>query len=238
MTPHTSPFAGPFSPAEPATARARRLTVAAMFSLEPRPARAGGALHTAALAAARALDTALQPGAVGHITGPSGAGKSTVLAAVARAVRSRRHRVVVVPPAACFLRERRSPIELLRGPLMGDIRLLCAAGLAEAPVWIRPARRLSEGQRWRLALALAWSRAHSRDTLIADEFASTLDRDSARSLCVGVRRLARPGTGPRLVLASAHADLARWIDADVTLAILEGFAHHGRHTLRTRKERP
>jgi len=121
---------------------------------------------------------------------------------------------------------------------MDDIRLLCAAGLAEAPAWIRAARSLSEGQRSRLALALAWSSAGRNATVVADEFGSTLDRASARSLCVGVRRLARPGGGPRLVLASAHDDLAKWIDADVTLLIPEGFAHHGRYALTIRKERP
>src|SRR2546429_342039 len=68
-------------------------------------------------------------------------------------------------------------------PLDQTLALLSHVGLAEAWSYLRTPDELSEGQRWRLRLALAMRRAENIDNqktrrliLIADEFAALLDR--------------------------------------------------------------
>lgn len=226
---------------EPPTPLARRLCVAAMFSLNPRAPDAGVRLEPASRDAAAALDDALHAGSIAFVSGPSGAGKSSVLRALARRIRTRGARAQLVKPAAALRREQRAVLDLFGRPLHDDIRLLCMVGLAEAPLWLRPACVLSEGQRWRLSLALSVHAAIAdgrETTLIADEFASTLDRVSAMTLCAGVNRLMRANRSLRLVAASAHDDIAPWLNADLSMLIAPAFARHGRHELKARKAAP
>src|SRR5207248_7163155 len=89
------------------------------------------------------------------LTGPSGAGKTSML----RALRSRR-------PRARFLdlNEIEMPnvplVDCFNGaPLDQTLALLSQVGLAEAWSYLRTPSELSEGQRWRLKLALAMQRA-------------------------------------------------------------------------------
>ncbi len=104
-----------------------------------------------------ALD--VRPGDVVFITGPSGSGKSVLLAGLVRAIRRRgpaRSRIVdladVVPAAD------RPVIDLLDAPLEAALRCLSTAGLADAFALLRRAPQLSDGQRYRLRLALALER--------------------------------------------------------------------------------
>src|SRR5690606_39127825 len=70
----------------------------------------------------------------------------------------------------------------------------------------------SEGQRFRLRLALAMARAVRLAqggrpvTLIADEFCASLDDATAASVCVGLSRWLR-ATGVRLIAATPRCDL-------------------------------
>lgn len=224
---------------EPVSRLARRLSVAAMFGIDPRSGSRRSLLWQASDTAAGALARAVPTGGVGLVAGPSGAGKSTVLRRLA--VRARRGGATVfeVAPASALARERRPAMDLLHGSLSGDIRLLCACGLAEAPVWLRPARALSEGQRARLALALAIGAARDsrarRAWLIADEFASTLDRTTAMTLALGWRRVISGMPGCTLVVASAHDDIERWLAPAVTLRLDPGFGCNARFTLHTQE---
>lgn len=223
---------------EPPTPLARRLSIAAMFGISPRPAPPPK-LDEAALAAARSLEQRLPPGGIGLVSGPSGAGKSTVLRRVESIIRCRGGQVVTVASAAALLEETGSPLDLLDGSLHDDIRLLCAAGLAEPAVWIRPANMLSEGQRARVAIAAALREVADHDpgdeqpTLIADEFGSTLDRTSAMGLCAGLRRMMQGSVRCRVIAASAHDDLHEWLAPDVVLRVEAGFGHHAGHRIST-----
>ncbi len=222
----------------PRSRLARRLTVAAMFRLDPRSKFRPPLLQTASAAAAASLQHAIPPGGIALVTGPSGAGKSSILRQLTRQLLLRESRVVLVQPPSNFLHEPRPPLDLLRGSLTADIRLLCQCGLAEAPLWLRPARALSEGQRWRLALAIALATArNSRATtacIVADEFASTLDRVTARTLAMSIRREWKSLQGCRLVVASAHDDLEHWLAPDVTLHVDAAFVLHARFSLSRR----
>jgi uncharacterized protein len=99
------------------------------------------------------------------------------------------------------------------------LRRLSSVGLAEVWTWLRRPRELSEGQRWRLRLALALSRAPSAPKpvlLVCDEFGAVLDRVSARIVGACVRRAVdeRAETLSAL-LATSHDDLTDVLDPEL-----------------------
>jgi ABC-type ATPase with predicted acetyltransferase domain len=107
-------------------------------------------------------------------------------------------------------------VDLFDRPLGATLRLLARAGLADASLFALHPAQLSDGQRWRLAFALASDRAERPDaglgaTLILDEFASTLDRLSARCLAQALHRWVRASGRIRVVCATAHDDLLAWL---------------------------
>lgn len=172
------------------------------------------------------------------LTGPSGSGKSTLLHALAHELRASGQRCIRVPrdPPA-------SPapiIDLLAGPLASRLDSLARAGLAEATLIARPPSSLSDGQRARFLLARSMHRAIRcrASWLLADEFASTLDRVTARALSWTIARWARrSGCAPSLILASAHEDILRFVRPDLVIACsLDGawnFVHKSASVLRS-----
>ena len=117
------------------------------------------------------------------ITGPSGAGKSTLLRELIRAAVVQRHRVIdlahVTLPSEPI-------VDLFHGLSLRDtLLLLSRVGLGEAWSYLRKPSQLSDGQRWRLRLALALREAEQEPghcvVLAADEFAALLDRVTAQS---------------------------------------------------------
>jgi ABC-type ATPase with predicted acetyltransferase domain len=109
------------------------------------------------------------------------------------------------------------------------LELLSRVGLAEAWTYLQRPYELSDGQRWRLRLALAVARALRLQpktpnapvtaTIAIDEFAAVLDRITARIVARALRRLVdRPGS-PRLsaVVATSHDDLRLALCPDRTV---------------------
>jgi ABC-type ATPase with predicted acetyltransferase domain len=134
-------------------------------------------------------------------------------------------------------------IEGLPAEFEEALRLAGTAGLADAFVLLRPPEELSDGQRWRLRLAHALARLEAMRNadcgvrnerpnnengavrerhpppepmrvLVADEFASTLDRLCARAVAYRLRRLA-DREGVTVLAASAHDDLVEDLAPDV-----------------------
>ena len=106
----------------------------------------------------------VRAGDVVFVTGPSGSGKSVLVERLERAIRNGRPdggHVVNLAGVRSEVRTRTGAgdeapvIDLMSGPLEGALRLLSAAGLADAFLLLRRARELSDGQRYRLRLALA-----------------------------------------------------------------------------------
>ncbi|MCC6284211.1 MAG: hypothetical protein IT439_02740 [Phycisphaerales bacterium] len=155
---------------------------------------------------AHALDQLLRLGAgqVAYVTGPSGSGKSTLLGALRHALRLLGARVIEVaePPDGP-----EAAIDLLPGPVGRALRALALAGLGEAPLAVRPAFLLSEGERARLALARALHGARPRAWVLGDEFARGLDAWTSASIACGMARWAARAR-VRLVLAGSREELA------------------------------
>jgi ABC-type ATPase with predicted acetyltransferase domain len=105
-------------------------------------------------------------------------------------------------------------------------KMLATAGLGEAALFLRRPDRLSDGERWRLRLAVTVARlyrltGHDRligqggrirpTLLVADEFAAVLDRTTAAGVARGLRRtidrLARVGIPVAAAVATSHDDL-------------------------------
>jgi hypothetical protein len=114
----------------------------------------------------------------------------------------------------------------MRPPLEQALRLLSMAGLADAFLLLRTPQELSDGQRYRLRLALAIEALVSpgaeraapsaSPVLVADEFCSTLDRLCARAVAYRIRRLSSAGN-VTVLAASAHDDLLEDLAPDVLI---------------------
>ena len=143
------------------------------------------------------------------ITGPSGSGKSCLLLAL---VRSRQMGVIDINR----LRPRPVPcIDQFGEDINSALDLLNRVGLAEARTYMQLPRQLSDGQHWRLRMALGIAQAmrliqpaappetspagaerggdlrHPRSTgvvLVADEFCAVLDRVTAAVVARSLRR--------------------------------------------------
>lgn len=139
------------------------------------------------------------------IVGPSGAGKSTLLRAIAK--RTGAADAAALAHAACASASR--VIDLFTGPIPETLRLLSAAGLADARVFVRRVSDLSDGQRARLGIALAMSR--TANTIILDEFCSGLDSATARSLCCTLKRWIDRDGRARVICATARDEVQSWL---------------------------
>ena len=175
-----------------------------------------------------------RPGAMVFITGPSGAGKSLVLRAWMR-MESRSGRPVLGPREQCAT-SRRAVIDVVGpGRLPARLSALSFAGLADATLLDRPVRVLSEGQRFRVALAQLMCRVQSivpaagpsnsdAPAIAIDEFASPLDGTTAACIARCFSRwVAR--TGVVAVVASSREELRGPLQPDIDVRIdLQGRA--------------
>jgi len=151
------------------------------------------------------LELSLRRGEIILIGGASGSGKSLLLRAIRRLAgqgKSRGRLPNTVKADANLespqvriawpqkVPSEKSPIELLTEfTLEESLRLLAAAGLAEAQLFVRPSCTLSAGQSYRLSLALAI--AKKPDLLLIDEFCEPLDRFTTIAVCKSLRKSTR-----------------------------------------------
>jgi energy-coupling factor transporter ATP-binding protein EcfA2 len=131
------------------------------------------------------------------IVGTSGSGKSTIL----RSLGDLRQPVID---------NSRTTIENFSTPERGE-ELLLACGLRSIPTWFRSPNTLSNGEFHRFEMALGLDQGLTT----VDEFTSVVDRDTAKSLALSIRKYydQRDTTEP-LYIASCHRDIIDWLDPE------------------------
>jgi len=138
---------------------------------------------------------------------------SSALAATARALL---RAAAAQRPEAVTLNGRPSGKRTLIDSLGSDVRqaahLLSLCGLAEAFLMLRTPAELSDGQRYRFAIARCLARRAR--TVVADEWCAKLDRVTAKVISRNVRRIAdQRGVG--FLLATTHEDIVADLQPDV-----------------------
>jgi ABC-type lipoprotein export system ATPase subunit/GNAT superfamily N-acetyltransferase len=131
------------------------------------------------------------------IVGTSGSGKSTILRGLGEHTQPR-------------IEFYNTVIENFSTPERGE-ELLLACGLRSIPTWFRFPHTLSNGEHHRFEMAMIIDQNIST----VDEFTSVVDRDTAKSLALSIRRYYNQrGTDDPLYIASCHRDIIDWLDPD------------------------
>ncbi len=152
----------------------------------------------------------IENGDVVFITGPSGSGKSTLLRQIERSV-ARGQRVNLDD---IELPGDRTVIDCIPGRWLSGVKLLSQAGLSDVFCLLNRAANLSEGQHWRLRLAMGL--ASDASWIFADEYCSGLDRISAMVISHNISKFARR-TGRTFVLAASNRDTVCQLRPDIII---------------------
>ena len=129
------------------------------------------------------------------IVGTSGSGKTTILKTIDN-------------PKPIAIDWDKPVIENFSTPERGE-ELLLACGLRSIPTWFRRPVTLSNGEFHRFEIALGLDQGH----VIIDEFTSVVDRDTAKSLALSIRKYFDRNPGV-LYIASCHRDIIDWLDPE------------------------
>jgi energy-coupling factor transporter ATP-binding protein EcfA2/GNAT superfamily N-acetyltransferase len=147
----------------------------------------------------------VKPTDIVYITGDSGGGKSVLVGELTKRLNEYEH----VFGKTCT----EGDLEIKADELLIDsigknveeaISYLSFAGLNDAYLFLRCYRELSDGQKYRFKIAKII--ATKADTIIMDEFCSTLDRETAKAVAFCIQKLVRRAK-KTLIVATAHGDL-------------------------------
>jgi len=138
------------------------------------------------------------------ITGDSGSGKSVLLRALAKDIRDNPELGGVINIADIQPDQDKPLIETVGKTVEEGLELLSRVGLNDAFLFVRRYRELSDGQRYRYRIAKMIQ--SGAQWWILDEFAATLDRDTAKIVAFNVQKLARQ-LGKAVLAATTHTDL-------------------------------
>lgn len=157
------------------------------------------------------LEITVEQGDVVYITGQSGSGKSLLLRDLATQMRA-------AGLTVADLNEIELPdepvIEIVGRSTVDAADLLAKAGISDAWIYIRKPSELSDGQRYRLKLALVME--SGADVWIADEFGAVLDRPTAKAVAFNLQKVARR-QGKTLMVATTHTDLQEELGPSLTI---------------------
>ncbi|MBN1796718.1 MAG: hypothetical protein JW804_08595 [Sedimentisphaerales bacterium] len=135
-----------------------------------------------------------------YITGPSGSGKTIILNELKKAITKSNQTCL----NTVKMTKDKAVIDCFDTGLSEALKYLSTAGLADYPSLLNTPANLSEGQQWRLRLAIALSK--QKPFIFADEFCSVLDRITASCIAHNIRKFA-DRYKVTFILASAHQDI-------------------------------
>ena len=137
------------------------------------------------------------------ITGDSGSGKSVLLKALEKDIKQDM-KLSCINIADIQPDPNKPLIEVVGKTLEEALELLSKVGLNDAFLFLRSYEQLSDGQKYRYRIGkMIESKAYF---WIADEFAATLDRDTAKIVSYNLQKLARQ-QGKAVLAATTHTDL-------------------------------
>jgi ABC-type ATPase with predicted acetyltransferase domain len=144
----------------------------------------------------------INDGDIVYITGPSGAGKSVLLRQLESTI-GKSHESDCVNLDRIELPRDKTVIDCIEGDFLSTMRTLSTAGLNDVFCILNKPANLSDGQKYRLRLAMALSA--KKKFVFADEFCSNIDRITAAIIAFNVHKFANR-TGTIFILASSHDD--------------------------------
>jgi len=158
------------------------------------------------------LSLNIDPCDVVLITGASGSGKSTILRLLSEDLQELRENMDISgtfsgldhKSAARLTRawdDTRPLIDQIGSSVKEAIEILNSVGLAEAHLYVKRPFQISDGQRYRFAVALLCD--SKKPLWVADEFTSALDPLTAAIVAKGIRKRAYY-SGATLVIAAPH----------------------------------
>lgn len=158
------------------------------------------------------LEIEVNPGEVIYFTGQSGSGKSLGLKLVAEQMGQAGLRVVDLNNVA--LDPTKPVIDQVGKTTVEALDLLAKAGISDAWIYLRKPHELSDGQRYRLKLAVVMD--SGADVWIADEFGAVLDRATAKAVAFSMQKVARR-EDKTLMVATTHDDLVEELAPNLTI---------------------
>jgi ABC-type lipoprotein export system ATPase subunit/GNAT superfamily N-acetyltransferase len=149
------------------------------------------------------VELRIGPTDIVYITGDSGSGKSVLLKALEKDIRQDLELSCInindIKP------EPNKPlVEAVGKSLEEALELLSRVGLNDAFLFLRTYEQLSDGQKYRYKIAKMIE--SNAQFWIMDEFAATLDRDTAKIVAYNLQKLARQ-QGKAVLAATTHTDL-------------------------------
>ena len=157
------------------------------------------------------VELRIGPTDIVYITGDSGSGKSVLLKALEKDIRHdtawKCVNIADIKPRKCL-----PLIETVGKSLEEALELLSRVGLNDAFLFLRTYRQLSDGQKYRYKIAKMIE--SGAQFWILDEFAATLDRDTAKIVAYNLQKLARQ-QGKAVLAATTHTDLFQDLNPSV-----------------------
>jgi ABC-type ATPase with predicted acetyltransferase domain len=150
------------------------------------------------------VELKIGPRDIVYITGDSGSGKSVLLKAISQDIRENPELGEVINVSDVDVDPDKPLIDTLGKTVEEGLELLSRVGLNDAFLFVRRFRELSDGQKYRYRIAkLIESQAQ---WWVLDEFAATLDRDTAKIVAFNLQKQARTH-GRAVLAATTHTDL-------------------------------
>ena len=157
------------------------------------------------------LPLEVRTGDVVYITGQSGSGKSLLLKDLTIQMRAQGLKVADLNNITL---PEKPVIEIVGKTTTQAADYLAKAGISDAWIYIRKPSELSDGQRYRLKLAMLMEL--DADVWIADEFGAVLDRVTAKVIAFNMAKVAR-AQKKTLMVATTHTDMKDELAPDLMI---------------------